>query len=484
MWPKSDRFWAKWWHRRSAASLDHVGASQYCPVIEFYHKIAPIMVMVFAPAVEVASATLRVGRCRHGALRYVWSMISKWLWTLRSILRQLWVRVAAYAVLALVAAAVAPTLSPLVPVGWADVLGDNAVDRVVSILTSSMLAVTTFSLSIAVNAYNAASQTATPRAIALLQEDPTTQKTLATFLGAFVFAIVSVIGLSANYYDSGARVILFLSSILVMSIVVFALLRWIGYLQDFGRMENILDRVEHAARSSLQTRLDIPYLGGRPITEAAPEYAHDIVTDTSGYVQHVDMDALNTWAEAAGAQIWLAAMPGDFVTPGAVLVRINGAAPSEDALATMRNAFAVARQRSYDQDPRHGMIVLSEVASRALSPSVNDPGTAIAVIDRELSVLLEWRVREIPDVVFGAIHVPSVEPQDMLDAAFRPIIRDAVGHSEVLERLFLSFRALRTRAPDVFERPVAALLDDLEDRIAHSTGLSQWDMDRIARCRD
>jgi uncharacterized membrane protein len=34
--------------------------------------------------------------------------------------------------------------------------------------------------------------------------------------------------------------------------------------------------------------------------------------------------------------------------------------------------------RLYDDDPRFGLVVLSEIAGRALSPGVNDPGTAIA----------------------------------------------------------------------------------------------------------
>lgn len=410
--------------------------------------------------------------------------IGKWLWTLRSVLRKLWVRVAAYAVLAVIAAIASPILSPLVPQGWADILGDDAVDQVVSILSTSMLAVTTFSLSIAVNAYNAASQTATPRAIAVLQEDPTTQKTLATFLGAFVFAIVSVIGLSANYYDSGARVILFISAIAVMSIVVFALLRWIGYLQDFGRMGNILDRVEEAACLALITRLDMPYLGGRPIEDGPPEYAHDVAAQDAGYVQHIDVDAINEWAEGAGAQVWLAAMPGDFVFPGEVLVRVNGMAPSEEAASEICTAFSVAPQRSFEQDPEHGMVVLSEIASRAMSPSVNDPGTAIAVVDRQLAVLLKWQVRQDPEVDFGSVHVPSVEPSDMADAAFRPIIRDAANNSEVLERLLLAFRALSTTAPDVFAKPMAALIEDFDDRVQRADGLSVWDNARLSKIRN
>jgi uncharacterized membrane protein len=316
-----------------------------------------------------------------------------------------------------------------------------------------------------------------------LQEDPTTQKTLATFLGAFVFAIVAVIGLNASYYDSGARVILFAASILVMTIVVLALLRWIGYLQDFGRMENILDRVEDAARTSLSSRLDMPYMGGHPHQGSVPDGAVEVAAQGSGYVQHIDMNALQDWAEEAGAQVWITAMPGDFLYPGAQLLCVLGTEPDAKACDAIQDAFSVERQRSYDQDPRHGMVVLSEIAQRALSPSVNDPGTAIAVIDRELSVLLEWQVREGPEVMFEALHVPSVEPAQMIDAAFRPIVRDAGGHSEVIVRLLLAFRALSSGAPEVFTAPVESITEDLDDRIERSNALSEWDMTQIESAR-
>jgi hypothetical protein len=55
--------------------------------------------------------------------------------------------------------------------------------------------------------------------------------------------------------------------------------------------------------------------------------------------------------------------------------------PKEDEETRLSSAFLVGPDRSFKQDPRFGMIVLSEIASRALSPGVNDPGTAIDVSD-------------------------------------------------------------------------------------------------------
>jgi uncharacterized membrane protein len=40
--------------------------------------------------------------------------------------------------------------------------------------------------------------------------------------------------------------------------------------------------------------------------------------------------------------------------------------------------------RYFEEDPRFGLITLSEIASRALSPAVNDPGTAIQIISSHI----------------------------------------------------------------------------------------------------
>ena len=52
--------------------------------------------------------------------------------------------------------------------------------------------------------------------------------------------------------------------------------------------------------------------------------------------------------------------------------------------------FVLGNDRQFDEDPRFGLIVLSEIASRALSPAVNDPGTAIGIIGRLVRLFVLW----------------------------------------------------------------------------------------------
>lgn len=392
-------------------------------------------------------------------------MTTKFGWLLRQLLKRIWVRVVGFAVLAVVTAMLAQVLAPVVPAALAARIGAESVAQVLGILASSMLAVTTFSLSIAVSAFAAAASTATPRATALLQEDRTTQNVLATFLGAFLFSLLSLIALQTDLYDTSGRVVLFLATVAVVILVVVGLLRWITHLMTFGRMGNTLDRVEAATARSLERRLANPYLGGNPLRTTVPEGAAAVRAVSAGYVQHVDVDALSDCAGAMQARIYVASLPGRFVHEAATLVHVDGVEPDEKNVERLRDAFSLGNERLYDEDPRFGLIVLAEIASRALSPGFNDPGTAISVIGRLVRVLSAWTERAEPEIASPDVYVPAIRPKDMIEDAFHPIARDGAALVEVQIRLMKALDALCRIAPAVFGRIAA---DMAAQALAHA----------------
>lgn len=402
-------------------------------------------------------------------------MDSRLQWIIRQTIKKVWVRVVAFAIFAVITVAVAPALIGFLPKAVGTGLKDVPLGQILTILASSMLAVTTFSLSIAVSAFAAAATNATPRAVALLQEDPTTQNVLATFLGAFLFSLVGLIAVRTDFYDQSAQVFLFLATVVVVALVVAALLRWISHLMSFGRMGDTLDRVEQAAVRSLEERLARPYLGGKPLHAAIPEDAMPIASTCTGYVQHIDVQALAERARELGAEFYVAALPGSFVHRAAWLLWIRGSTPGEDQVEALRRAFTLGNERSFDQDPRFGLIVLSEAASRALSPAVNDSGTAISVIGRLVRVLSCWTERADPAVECPEIHVPPVLPADMIYDVFRPIARDGAAVVEVQMRLHKALDALNRIAPEAFG-PAAAELSAYALQCAATAGMAPADI--------
>ena len=121
-------------------------------------------------------------------------------------------------------------------------------------------------------------------------------------------------------------------------------------------------------------------------------------------------------------------------------------APDEDIGTAVARAFVIGVERTFDQDPRFGLCVLAEIASRALSPAVNDPGTAIDVIGRDVRLLARWKLFEAienaEDVDYPRVWVPGITAGDMFDDVFSPIVRDGAALVEVQIRLQKAFRAL------------------------------------------
>ena len=391
-------------------------------------------------------------------------MISRYAWYLRETLKQVWVRVVSFAVLALLAAGLARILSRYLPEKLALQTGSEAVSQLLNILTSSMLAVTTFSLSIAVSAFAAAAGSATPRATVLLQQDRTTQNVLATFLGAFLFGLVGLIALHAEFYDASGKVVVFLFTIVVIGFVVVTLIRWIDHLMQFGRMGDTLDRVERAASDALVQRLENPFLGGRRQLDVPRERCSVVLASDTGNIQHIDMQALQDCADSLDARIFLHRLPGSFVAPGVPLMSVSAMPLDDEPVAALRRALTIGVRRSFEDDPRFGLIVLTEIASRALSPAVNDPGTAIDILGRHVRILSQWREREDADVRFDRVYVPPISVQDAVEDAFRPIARDGAGLSEVQIRLQKALNALFEGAPDIFGPACAAMSREAIER--------------------
>jgi uncharacterized membrane protein len=405
-------------------------------------------------------------------------MITHYAWYLREVLKKVWVRVVSFAFLALLSVGLAWVLSPYLAEDLAMKAGSDAVEQLLEVLTSSMLAVTTFSLSIAVAAFAAAAGTATPRAAVLLQQDRTTQNVLATFLGAFLFGLVGLIALNANLYDDAGLVVIFIFTVAVIGLVVVALIRWIDHLMSFGRMGDTLDRVEAATVSALERRLDDPYLGGRRLVGAPDKQMLPVMSRTTGYVQHVDMQSIQDCAAALDVKVHLHGLPGRFITEGAPLLWVDTDTLEKAQVDGFCGSFAIGKRRTFEEDPRFGLIVLSEIASRALSPAVNDPGTAIDILGRMVRILSLWRDRAQPDVRFDKVYVPAITVQEAFEDAFRPLARDGAALVEVQIRLHKTLTALRTMAPAVFAAPAIEMARDALAR-AEATGMLASDLAEI-----
>ena len=408
-------------------------------------------------------------------------IMTKWQWLVKQFGRRLWVRASMFCLLGILTALVAVEIKGFLPEQLSRKVGAESVDSLLKIIANSMLAVTTFSLSTMVAAYSAATNNVTPRSTRLLLQDSTAQNALSVFIGAFLYSLVGIIALSMQIYGESGRLILFLVTIGVIAVIIAVLLQWINYLSKLGRVQNTIEKVERVTATALTQRLQLPYLGGRRWDVYTQRREFFTVTHPQiGFVQHVDMGALNSIAKSQDVTLYLAMTPGSFNDSVRALLYSSGAL-EEDVVGRVRRAFVVDAERSFDQDPRYGLIVLQEIALRALSPAVNDPGTAIDILGTSLRLLSPWvahQVDEEAEAHYPHMYVPPLSMEDMCDDMYRAIARDAAGNLQVSLRLQETLAALTAQGDANAKRALKDLSDYAMAHARHALTLDE-DISRL-----
>jgi uncharacterized membrane protein len=408
-------------------------------------------------------------------------MIPELGWLRSVVTGRFFLRAGLYGVVAIGLALVAAPIGGLFP--WlGDWVDEPSIRDLLEVLAQTMLLVATFSLGSMVAAYTAASSTASPRATKLLIDDPVSQNVMSTFVGAFVFAIIGLVGLSLGVFGDDGRVVLLIATGIVVLLVIVTLFGWVDYLANLLRLGAVLNKVEAAAAASLVTAVRSPRLGARPVG-SGPSGGHGIRVTGTGYLTRIDLDCLERIAAERGGRIRLACLPGALVGR-AVPVAHAAFHPSPEDIETLSGAFSVAAERSLEQDPRYGLIVLTEVASRALSSGVNDAGTAIGILSRHQRLLALWAEAadgaDAPEIRYPNIEAPALDVADLCQDAFGPLARDGAGTVEVGIRLQKALAALAGLGrPDLAR--AAATQSDRALAQARTALVLDSDRDEIAR---
>ncbi|MCA0919956.1 DUF2254 domain-containing protein [Pseudooceanicola nanhaiensis] len=404
-------------------------------------------------------------------------MIPTLLRRLRDTSRLLYVRVLLIALLAIVAIGLAKIFGRLIPPGLEGLVGADTVDQLLRIIADSMLAVTTFSLGVMAATHRAVSSTWTPRAHQILLQDTTTHTVLATFVGAYLYALLAIILRDTEVFRAQELVVLFGVTCFVLLLIIVAIIRWISHLEVLGSLIETASRVEDQTAIAFDMRCEHAALGCHPLREAPPEDTHAVRARDTGFVQQIFQDVLQDAAETADAKVWLLIPVGRFVHRGEVLARISRA--DETLEEAVHRNISIGSLRNFTQDPHFGLLCLSEIGQRALSPGVNDPGTAIDITGRIARILMRQdRPMDPGEVLHDRLWVPPLDRAALITDTLEPLARDGAGQVEVGLALRRSLTALRSHPDPVIAETAAAVAIRALDR-AKAAMTHPHDLERL-----
>ena len=255
--------------------------------------------------------------------------------------------------------------------------------QVLNGLSSSMLTFMVFAVSALLLALQLASSALSPRIIAGAFANRIPQVSIGVFVFSYVFALGALARIEAGHVPQLVVFVAIVSNL--VAIVVFfwfvyrvgASLRPVAILLSLSRggrkvFDSVYPRAwnPRTAESAPQTREELS--GPSRVIEYA---------GTSGTFLAFGTVELVEAARRADCVIEMIPQVGDFVPMGDPLFRIYPAERDVDA-ASLSQMVAFGAERTLEQDPAFAFRIMVDIASRALSPAINDPTTAVLALDQ------------------------------------------------------------------------------------------------------
>jgi uncharacterized membrane protein len=303
-----------------------------------------------------------------------------------------------YPVLGMVAAVVVVRILHALEtaMGWESGISPDTAESVLAVLASSMFTFIVFVSSALLVAVQLASSQLTPRIIGIVFRDPITKGSLAVFVITYTFSLSALARIKSS------------APLLTASVAAYSCL------VSLGVFLFLIDHVGKALRPS-GALWSVGWLGRKVIqsvyprrlteTHAPLECAADLMdqqptrTVTSrrdGVVLAFDIPGLAALAERANCVIELVPQVGDFVALGDPLFRIFGGGEALSAEALCQSV-AVGQERTLEQDPAFAFRIIVDIASKGLSPAINDPTTAVLALDQIHHLLRDVGQRRLDD---------------------------------------------------------------------------------------
>jgi uncharacterized membrane protein len=338
------------------------------------------------------------------------------------------------------------------PEGVLKYLLPASVDSARSILTiiaGAMIGIAGTVFSITLVVLTLASSQLGSRLVRNFMYDKLNQVVLGTYVSSFVYCLIV---LSSIKEDEDFNFVPAISVIVALASAIAGIILLVIFIHHVSmsiQSDKVISDISDAMSKSIRKLFpdDIGLEEEKPVPDIdmlKQKYAfkQDVRCKRSGYLQSVDGDGLLHIAKENNYIIILQHRPGDYLVQNMVLCEVLcNEECSEEVNEKIQDDLIIGKVRTPLQDAEFSIHQMVEVASRALSPGVNDPYTAIACIDNLTSVMCYLTGVEFPSPYrYDSDNKLRVIADNhtfagMLNAAFNQIRQYAEGSPSVMIRL-------------------------------------------------
>lgn len=277
--------------------------------------------------------------------------------------------------------------------------GEPAAAQVVlGTIASSMMTVVSVVYSILLVALSLASMQFSTRILRQLVRDKVSQMTLGIFVGTFLYCLLllRVVQASPPSFVPALGV----GGAIVLALVAMGqLVYFIHHIAHFIQANFLIDQIAQETEVVIDEVFPaVPPPEGLALPDGWAAWPrHPVASESSGYVQIVDLEGIAEVAAALHGVIVVRTGVGHFATEGIPMLEVHATrAPSSEQLESLREAFDVGPIRTMQDDAEWGVRQIVDIALKAISPAVNDPSTAATCIDHLGRLLVRAARRHAP----------------------------------------------------------------------------------------
>lgn len=293
---------------------------------------------------------------------------------------------------------------------WIRLKDASTARTIISVIAAGLISITVFSFSMVMVVLNQAASQLSNRVIDRLTGNKLQQFVLGFYIGAIIFSLLLLSSIrdieSGIYVPALSTYILILLSVIAIFLFVF----FLHFITQSIKYSVIIQRIYRETQESLGHSCPLGHeVPAVPVRAGLPAPAY-----TSGIFESFNRRPLVSLLRKHDCTISFRFTPGQFVLKDVPLYNIShGNATLPDNLVAKINEYIqIVTEESVPRNYYYGFRQLTEVTIKALSPGINDSGTAIESV-RSLIKLLAYRLQHFPDNAIkddsGVIRIITTE---------------------------------------------------------------------------
>ena len=357
-------------------------------------------------------------------------------------------------------------------------------------IASSMITVTSIAFSITVVALSLASSQFGPRLIRNFMMDIGTQCVLGFFVSTFIYCLL-IIQATKSFDDQNfVPGLSILTSVILAVLGVGVLIYFIHHVARAIQADNVIDNVYRELNEIIERLFPKEHSDNTPqLSGDGPNFSQvysnrrTVFSPGSGYVQTLDIANLQKLAQECDMALDVQHMPGDFVIRNAPLgtAYFHGSSPACEP-DKITELIRLGAHRTPIQDTEFAIRQLVEIAVRALSPGINDPYSAVTVVDKLSGVLCGLTSKTFPPTLYE-------DPLGVIRLQCKPVVFTGLGEAafnqirqysktslavtiRLLEGLISILQFSQTSEHRQFVRQQAAMIEQIQSELP--LGAQDW----------